>query len=656
MSLTRIETRSRAVSFDGQSFGHSGPYERIEGLAHFAIDPADTANSQIVDLSLAERGADGLVHFDADFRILQAIDPARRSGRLLFDILNRGGMPALGFFNNTVPPLAPTDLIPVGNGHLFRHGWTVAWCGWQWDVPRGTPGLLGLTAPQAVENGRPIPGPVCVQIVRNSPAASVRLCDVLGATMFVPYFAADVDEPGARMTVQDWPDGPRTDIPRGRWRFALEENGQLTADDANVWLEGGFEPGKVYDIFYTTRICPVVGCGLLSARDFASFLRYGSSEEGNPCAGTLKRAHTFGVSQSGRFLRTFLYHGLNVDEAGRRVFDGVNPHVAGGRRGEFNHRHAQPSVEVTPGFGHLPPHSDEGLLARQRAAGAMPKVMYTNSSAEYWRGDAALSHIRPEGADIELDGAVRSYLLAGTQHGVGVWPLAWMSPLPEGPRVGNWMNAVDQRPLMRAALANLDAWSADGGEPPPSAVPHAAEGTAIPRAEANAAFAAVPGATMANAARMRFIQHMELGPRANEGIGQWPAEIGEAYPALVSALDADRNELAGVRAMELRVPLATYTGWNPRHPSIGASDQLARYVGSTFPFAATKVEREQTGDPRPSIAERYSARASYESAVRAAAKDLLAERWLLEEDVPGVIKAALAKYDAFLAGVASVPA
>ncbi len=347
MAVSHLEIRERRPYFDGQEFGSAGTYERIDGVAHFVVDPGHTANREIVDLGLAARDGHGLVRFAADFTVLQPLEAAKGRGTLLCDVANRGNKIAMSFLNGAITSLAPSDEIRPGNGFLMRHGFTVAWCGWQWDVPRGTPGLVGLDAPMAVEDGRPIPGQVCVEIVTNEGAARWPLRDALGVVPFQAYPAADVGEAGARMTVQEWPDGPRAEVHREQWRFS--------ADGEWVERDGGFEAGKTYDVFYTTRISPVVGVGLLAVRDFVSFLKRERDGAANPCAGRIERALGFGVSQSGRFLRTFLYHGLNVDEAGHEVFDGLNPHIAGGRRGEFNHRYAQPSVEVTPGFGHLPP-------------------------------------------------------------------------------------------------------------------------------------------------------------------------------------------------------------------------------------------------------------------------------------------------------------
>ena len=183
--------------------------------------------------------------------------------------------------------------------------------------------------------------------------------------------------------VRDYEDGDGRDRPRERLGFAREtSSGGVTASTRARLHEGGFEPGKVYEVVYTAdgrarRRRRAAGDARLHA-----FLRHGSAGC-NPPAG-FERAYGFGVSQSGRFLRHFLYLGLNLDEDGPQVFDGLLPHVAGGRRGEFNHRFAQPSDQSTPASAtccrspttrRSTRYSErrDGLLRQLRALGGVPK-------------------------------------------------------------------------------------------------------------------------------------------------------------------------------------------------------------------------------------------------------------------------------------------
>jgi hypothetical protein len=661
MSVTRLEIQSRAPYQDGASFGEAGAYERLDGVIHFAVDPADPANQAIVDLDKAERGTDGRVHFAADFCLLQPADPSRGSGRLLYNVVNRGRRGTTGSFNRAPAVLVPTAEIDLGDGFLMRRGWTLAFCGWQWDVFR-SPALMGLEAPQALDaDGRPIQGQVLVRFQPNERLADHQLAD----RDHQPYAAADVDDPDAVLTVQDWADGPRTLIPRDRWRFARDEDGRLVPDDTRVWLAGGFEPGRIYEVVYRTRICPVVGTGLLAMRDCVSFLRYGEVAAGNPSAGSIRHTFGFGASQSGRYLRSFLYHGLNLDEQGRQVFDGLIPHICGAWRGQFNHRYAQPSDQHSRGFIHLPPYTDDdqtdpltgitdGLLHRQRALGGVPRTMFTNTGAEYWRGDTSLMHTDYTGTrDVEPPAEVRNYYFTGTQHTPGLLPLNRVS-LVDGARGANDFNTVDYRPLLRAVLINLERWVAEGIEPPPSAFPHLADGSAVPAREVAAAFGRFPAASAPDPAKVPNMRRVDLGPEADRGVGRFPAVVGEPWPVYVPANDEDGNEVPGIRLPDVAVPVATYTGWNPRAAEVGGEGQILPMMGSTVPFAATAAERERTGDPRRSIEERYRDRADYEARVRETAAGLMAQGYLLAEDLDTVVATALARYDAFAAAPAGV--
>ncbi len=652
MTVTRLEIHARGPYADGAMFGDADAYERINGTIHLAVDPAHAANALIVDLDKAARGADGAVHFSTDFCLLQPADPAKANRRLLFEVLNRGRKLVPRIFNHAAPTPAPTEAIDPGDGFLLRRGWTIAWCGWQWDVIR-SPALMGLDTPEAVDaTGQPITGQISLQFQPNARSDNKLLAD----RIHQPYPAADLNDPDATLTVRDWPDGPRTTIPRDQWRFA--RGGKDPAPNAtHIWLGGEFKPGKVYEIVYRTSRCPVVGTGLLAMRDTVAFLRHSDAAD-NPCVGRIDRAYAFGMSQSGRFLRHFLHLGLNVDEAGRQVFDGVHMHVAGARRGEFNHRFAQPSEMHAQIFGHLMPFTDddqtdprtgatEGLLRRQRALGGVPKRITTNTAAEYWRGDCSLIHTDIDGTrDVEPPEDARIYLLASTQHGPGTAPLV-DTDANTGARGAHGFNAVDYAPLLRAALVNLDRWVTDGTPPPPSVFPRLADGTAVSAAAALDTYRALPGVTMPDPDLMPTIHRVDVGPQAAHGIGRYPAIVGDIYPAYVSAVDADGNETSGVRMPDVSAPVATYTGWNPRHPTTGGPGQIIPMEGATFLLARTVEERQQTGDPRPSVAERYHDRADYLTHVRAAADTLVTGGYLLAEDVPLALDIAAERYDAF---------
>jgi hypothetical protein len=380
----------------------------------------------------------------------------------------------------------------------------------------------------------------------------------------------------------------------------------------------------------------------------------------NPVADGFARVYAYGVSQTGRMLRTFIYLGLNQDEEGRLVYDGLLPHIAGGRRGEFNHRYAQPSQQHTPGFGHLFPFADdpmtdpftertEGLLDRLRTAPTVPKIFYTNSSAEYWRGDASLVHIDAAGqADLTPAPESRIYHFAGTQHMAGSLPQG--SGSGSDGAVGRYpYNVVDYRPLLRAALINLDRWVSQGVEPPPSRHPRLDDGTAVTRREVLAAFEPIPGIVPPDPDRLWNLRELDLGPDAERGIGRYPAQEHRTYPCYASAVDRDGNEIGGIRLPDLVVPVGTHTGWNPRSPETGAPEQIVSMLGFTAFFPATQAAREASGDPRLSIEERYADREAYMKHVTDVAQQLAADRYILEEDVDIVVQACATRYDTAMA-------
>ena len=368
------------------------------------------------------------------------------------------------------------------------------------------------------------------------------------------------------------------------------------------------------------------------------------------------------MSQSGRFLRSFLYHGLNYDEAGRAVFDGFIPHVAGGKRGEFNQRFAQPSSQATRSVNSLFPFADldqtdpetgltDGLLSRLAAQGELPKVMYTYTSSEYWAGHGALVHTDVEGQqDVEPPDAVRVYAFAGTQHALGGLPLTDTDPV-DGYRGTHAFNCLEYRGLLRAALTNLDRWVSDGIAPPASQYPRISDGTAVAPAAAASSLEEIPGVKLP--CPVRKFTRLDFGPDPLVP-SVIPATVGRDYPCLVSQVDADGNEVAGIRLPLVSVPLATHLGWNRRHADIGGEGQTlstggasgGTLRGSSIPFAATREEREAAGDPRLSIEERYVSRESFLGQIEAAARQLVAGGYLLEEDVERMVAQAGEHYEA----------
>jgi hypothetical protein len=344
--LVRIELRERSDVLDGRAWGKAGPYERMAGRAFFEVDPDLPANRIIADIALAPRNARGRVEFSADLYILKPRDPRQGNGTLLVEISNRGNKYLLRQFNFARPSNDPRTAEHFGDGYLLEEGYTLVWVGWQFDVP-DQPDLLRLFAPAARGAWGPITGLVRSEYVPDRPVREFSL----GDRTMIAYPAADPDDPQATLTVRDRVEAPRKVIPRSEWRFAREEFGKLVPDPTRVWMKAGFQPGKIYEVVYRAKDPVVAGLGPAAVRDLVSYLKYGDAPEWALLSDQkrfLKRAIGIGTSQSGRFLRTFLYYGFNQDERGRQVFDGIIAHVAGGGRGSFNHRFAQPSRDGHP--------------------------------------------------------------------------------------------------------------------------------------------------------------------------------------------------------------------------------------------------------------------------------------------------------------------
>jgi hypothetical protein len=660
MPVTRFEITQRRPLAGGLPFrgaaGEPGPYEELKGRLHFSIDPRHPANRRITDVELAPRNGQERVEWSSDVSILLPVDRARVSGRLVLDIVNRGNTVAVPNFNRATRPMFgpgsdPDPPVDTGDGFLMKRGWVVISCGWQGDVPQ-IPGLFRMRGPEARDpGGRPLRGRIYTQLQSTTVVDQFLLSD----RGHVPYPAADLEEGEALLTVRDQPDGPETVIPRERWRFArVDAAGRVVPDATHIHLDGGFEQGRLYQVAYTALGAPVLGLSMAALRDSVSWLKYGTAAEGNPAASALRWAYAYGRSQTGRLLRTFVYEDLNLDEQGREALDGIIANVAGGMRGEFNQRFGQNSKDRNNMLAHLFPFADrtaidadsgikDALHTRLDARGSRLRVFYTNTSAEYHRGDASLIHTDPDGShDLAPGPNVRVYHFAGTEHGLGLWPPTDSQVAPADPagaveRSQNLRGVVDYSPLLRACLVHLDRWVVEGIEPPASRHPRLDDGSAVPPEQLASVFARIPGA--------RYPRH-HAKPRRLDW-ATLPPQRGRAFGSLVSAVDEDGNEVAGIPLPELAMPLATHTGWNLRHPETGGAEQLLVFAGATIPFPRTRAEREALGDPRRSIEERYASRAEYLRRVRQAAQSLARDGYLLEEDTELSVLAAARFWDCF---------
>ncbi len=650
-AVTRIDVSERTPFAGGTHFGETGPYEKIRGVAHFAIDPNAPANKPIVDLRYAPRNAQGLVEFQSEFVMLR---PVKAEGSpLLYDVNNRGHIAILGQVNGRGPlHNDPTSLADAGDGFLMRHGFTLLFSAWTWDVAPGAPGdrKLVFAAPVARHaDGSAITGKVENEFIVDQPTEITAYAGMMGLT----YEPATPNDPQAVLTARPRPEAARIALPRARWRFAPPE---VPGGPGRVRLDGGFQPGTLYELTYVAKDPRVTGAGLAGIRDLLAYFR-DHPFEGAPSP---PRTLIFGISQSARLIGRMMYDGLNVDEQGRLAFDAGYLEVPGaGASAGFNSRFVQPTrhpsmleehdypADAFP-FTSAPsrdPVTGETASTLDHARdkdGRLPKLMIANTSTEFWNRDGSLVATTPDGTqDVAPAPNVRLYAFMGAQHYVG-------RSHTRAPYV-NCVSRTDHYLPMRALILALDRWAKDGTLPPDSAYPHLTDGTLVTVAAYRAAFP--KGIGLAPPQDDLHEDRLEFGPRFSSlGIADVvPPRHGQSFDSRVPSPDSDGNDRGGVRLIELEVPVGTHTGWNERSAAIGFPWADARFDGSFQPFARTEAERMAAGDPRPSLEARYPTRDDFIRKVRAAAAQEVSAGFLLPEDVERAVAENVGMYDRILA-------
>ena len=654
----QIELRidNRQVFADGFEFGDTGAYERLCGKVIYRVDPLAPAQRGIVDLDKAPRDSNGLVECSTDLFILRPLDPARGNRCLFFGYGNRGNKRELQFFNDAPGSNDPLTKADAGNGFLMRRGYTIVWAAWEGDLLPGD-GRMLMYPPIASTDHGPITGVVRTEfIVHRDDVYSFPLS---GQTSTHSYPSVSMDTRDARLVRRRYPSSEPEVIAPSQWRYARHETGfgmdaqgvegVLVDSDRHIYLPGGFEPGWIYELPYTAKDPLVLGLGHLVVRDLVSFLKHESVDSAgndNPTPG-MEKAYAWGRSQTGRCIRDFIHQGFNADADNRRVFDGVLPHVSGGGLMWMNHRFAcvvmpagqEYEVHLTPAdrfpFSYAPCTDhitgvNDAILKRPDTD---PLVIHTQTSTEYWQRRGSLVHTDTQGNDLAQPDTVRIYAWSSSQH--------FASPRLEKPERGvaqHLENVVWTSLLFRAMLDALDGWASTGEAPRASRIPNRADGTLVSSEEWHRQFPDIPGVSVPRA--VNSLPHMDFGPDAGEGIiTEQPPKTGELYTVLVPAVDEDGNEIAGVRAPMVSAPLGTYTGWNLRSRGFGHGAML-EFTGSYLPFSDSPDEGKATGDPRASILERYPTPNDYQRAIEKAARQLVADGLMLEEDVPRAIERA----------------
>ena len=654
----RFECHDIRPVANGRSFGEWGPFERVLGRAHLALDPAAPANRIVFDIAHAERGADGLVHVATDLWVVRPREGGA-ARRLLFDLLNRGNKRSIQFFNDGAVSNDPVDEGEFGHFFLQRQGYSLAACAWQGDVLPGD-GRMVIDLPVIRPDGQTATASVRTEFIVDRPGTpSLPQSGKNGAHSCA---ATSLDTGAATFVRRRYPGAPAEPVAPSRWRFATVQGnptlpgrgGDVTGAEQgvvpsarHVYLKEGFEPGWIYQLTYQAQDPLALDLAFAVVREVACWLRGDAAD--NPLRGRVDRAYCWGRSQSGRAIRDFLHRGFNAAPGGGRVFDGMLPHIAGGGKTNMNRftnlviaasRQYEDQLNPSDRFPFSYAMSRDHLTGREDAILTRPDtdplVIHTQTGSEYWNRRGSLVHTDTEGRDLPQPDTVRVYAWTSTQH--------WADPLLKAPYRGGPclqdQNVVATSVFFRATLVLMDRWATDGVAPPPSRVPCRADGTLVDAAGWRAGFPAIPGVALPRSPNELCLVEYGPGFDAGAAIAEPPVvHRDRCYAVGVPAVDATGNDRAGLLAPMVQAPLATYTGWNLRARGHGAGF-LHDFSGSTIPLADTAEEREATGDPRPSVEERYGTATGYVKAIRAAAERLEADGFLLAEDVERAAQAA----------------
>ncbi len=644
--------RTEAPAFDGQEFGSVGQYEKLVGHMFGEVDPRAPENVNIVNLDKAPQNAAGRVEYSTDFYLLKPLDLARGNHKLFYGIINRGNKVDLVMMNNAPSGEQtndPTKAEDVGNGFLMRQGYAIAWSGWQVRGKTGAqccidpkPQAMGAELPIPLDKGKPLTG-----VVRDLFVGQQQTNPPNHQTATLSYPVDALAPERMQVTVRAKAEGETPQIIPPCVTGVKAIRCWSFLDAQTVSVSPKFESGLLYEFVYTGKNPTVLGLGFAVTRDVVSFLRYQAADDHgspNPLRLTdkevdVKKVLALGISQSGRYLQEHIYRGFNQDERKRIVFDGVMADIGGAGKTYTNFAFGQPSR--TQGghqdFG-FPENwfpfaygsqrdplteKQDGVLRKgsgKTGDGVDPLIMVTNTATEYWRKSASLLHTDAQGNDVSISDKVRLYFFASAQH-FPLFPHLTTSlgeHLPKG-NCQQEQNPAFRGPVMRALLVALDEWISNGVAPPESMVPTHKNGTLVPVTDSVARFPKIPGVNHIGRANQTYAQYGEIIARSPQ----------TQYTTLVPKIDADGNDLGGIRLPDIAVPLGTHTGWAVRADTQG---EMCGNLGQFIPFAKTKAARNAARDPRPSLFERYPQPKSYLNQISQAVQDLQAQRLLLPED------------------------
>lgn len=602
-------------AFNGEQFGDAGSYQRIDAVASFAVDPKSSRAAGIVGIESAPLNEAGEVEFSTEVVILRPTDMSKASSTLLYEVPNRGRNLSFLMLNLSGSSLYPTTSEDAGDGFVMSQGMTMVWSGWQADIPDEN--LLNLSLPI-------LPGVVGTsreEYIFNKPG------DVSTGTLTYP--AADLDPAKATLTVRQ-KEADERQMPEG---LSFQ---YLSANEIEITRPASMDAGAIYEFIYPAKDAVPTALSFIATSDLNSFLRGNPGHDVESPLSGIEHTIGMGISQSGRFLRDFIYQGFNADESGARVFDGAMPHIAGSRKTFTNYPFAQPGRYSRQHEDHDYPGDQfpftyaestdplsgktESILSACSETETCPKVMQSDTSTEFWQARASLLTTSPAGEPLAMPDDVRLFFLAGAPHFNGWGAQAGDTETCQFPS-----NPMSPAPVMRALLVAMDKWVSDGIEPPASRYPSLADGTLVRLEELK--LPSIDGKTPTPIYNpLQLMDHSSLPPRA-----------GESYPVFVPVTDADGIAQGGVATAYAQAPLGTYYGWNLLKEGYGEGE-LCSLTGSYIPFPATATDT----DSRKPLSERYPAADDYLAAVKSAAEDLVSSGLMRAEDVGFVMERAQA--------------
>jgi hypothetical protein len=646
--VSRIEIAERRILGDPSS---AASYESIKGILYFTLDPFERGNQKIVDLQYAPRNAKGLVEFSSDFKLLVPRG-TNASNTLVYQVNNRG--------RSSLPPEQSLS------HPLSQFGHTYLVTGWINELMPSSASTL-LHVPIVSNPDSPITGDVRYEVVVGSDDNDVNIAGG-GHLAYAPTEKGLREATLSHRTNQS---DPRIALNRGDFSLKVE-----TVAGANQYLvslnvEGGLQPGEIYELIYEAKDPVLSGAGLAGIRDIISLLRYGTRERQLRSQvqalklPELDNTVSWGVSQSGRLLRQFLYQGFNEDLAGRRVLDGVLPIIAGAGFGMFNVRFAMPTRTNGQHENFLYPNDYfpftygdstdpytgrvDGILRNAKQSKTEPKLMHVQTSNEYWVRGGALVHTDPLGVeDAVIPDNVRIYAIGGSSHTSGTGTL---NPTSSGQYLSNpnrWT------PISETLIQSLIEWVSDNKAPPPSRYPKIADGSLVASHGVTGTInpaAWTPLAGYNHPRNMYQIGFVDYGDRfLRDGIITVQSmSTTQYYKALVPAVNSDNNDFSETTILPplTSVPLGTFLPWNLRAINTGAPNELLRLSGGYIPFTMNPKQAQTAGDERPSIRERYQDVNDYLRRYENATDALIEQGFLLPEYKDLYMDMALSNTDKF---------